>query len=1572
MRKVRKRSFRRIVCLVVALAMMSAYVPVSGTQVAAATVTKKATVAFKASNYHKMCVGKTYGFSLVNKPAKAKYIWKSSKTAVATVGKTGVVKAKAVGTATISCKVTVKGQADKKLTAKVYVVKASKKPATKVTISNKITSMAIGEKYNLNESYSPKNSKDSVNWTSSNTKVATVDKNGVVTAKANGTVKINAKAVSGKGTDSVTIKVSNSVKASTQKDINRLLKAKNASTITIDTKKNVELTIPAGTYSSKKLVVDAKNATINNKGVFNSITIRAIKLHTWKEFAKNNKINVYCNASIVIEANAVSNVILASSGINVTVECKGKSNIDVNKKCTLSVKGTAKASVKINGKAADSTIKTSIPVQMQLSKKVTLEFTNKEAVKSIIKAVSVAVIPIVKGKFTITVIIGDKKVEVSEKGPSNPPTEDKDDKDGRIHAVFGSPSIDGNVDDIWKNAKSIQYLNVIPQAQQTTTTTADLKVMWDDNAIYFLAQVKDPNVSDASSQVYEKDSVEFFLDQDNHRNGTYEGDDSQFRINYKNELSCDHGDLSNLYSATKITEDGYLVEGRVSLSVKPENDVVMGIESQINCATGASREACISIFDKTGTAYQDTGKFGEVVLTGKTKDSVTKPNFYDLKAAISEAKKIDLDRYINGAVVQTIIEDSEKAIADVATTQAVFDELLAKLNKATDALIHNDKVFADKECREIPKKYKTSASQEQQGTLDYVSYSVKDFQTGNVIDKSMMVYVPYGYNKDDNTKKYNVLYLVHGMAENQFTPLGYPGGKSELARVVDNLIADGKMEPMIIVSPTWYLSDENNSGDNLNSLVKNFKEELVNTIMPKIEGTYHTYAESTSAEDLKAAREHRAFGGFSMGGNCTWYRFIDSLDYFKYFVPVSMWAWVSTEECKAAGATGDTDNDIIADYLSMIPGKSGYGPDDFYIFGATGTADLASPGMPNQIEAMKKTDTFKYCGDIRNGNMTFIHYPGGAHNWTCVDLYLYNILPDLFKTAKTWRSDAGLDKDRQVVANFGSPYLDGKEDEIWSKAETVKPQYVTTPENTKATFKTMWDDNALYILAKVYDENISKDSSNPYEQDSLEVFIDQNNDKSKEFGVDDLQLRCNFANDTTADKGDISRLCTKTSTFDGGYIIEERIEFSGLIPENGTKLGIELQINDGKGTGRAGTLNVFDSTGNAWQDTSVFGTVVLTSKKDGDTTPFGPYRLLSLIDSTKKLHADEYKNWKEFETIIAQAQAVADNPKSTETELEAQWTTLNDAMDGLEYTDEAKRIKRYTVMPSEYKGTATSRGTIVNDSYEVDFKGETVTKHYNVFLPAGYNQEDTEQKYNVFYLMHGGGENENTLFGGPGQELELKRIIDIMIEKGDIEPMIVVTPTFYNHVDEAGNRTDDDIANFYKELQNIIIPKVESTYNTAYGAAVDTAKENKARMKDTREHRAFGGFSMGSACTWYTFINSLDYIKYYVPLSGDCWALSGTASSAKSAETAEYLADVVKNSNYTGIDDFKLLCATGSSDIAYPNMNPQMEEMKKLPEFVFDKDTTIGNTYFIVADGGTHAWNFVNQYLYNILPDLFK
>ena len=513
------------------------------------------------------------------------------------------------------------------------------------------------------------------------------------------------------------------------------------------------------------------------------------------------------------------------------------------------------------------------------------------------------------------------------------------------------------IDDVWKLAEPVKYVNY--SHQKETDTAATLKVLWDDKAIYFLAEVKDSNMSLAPANVYEKDSVEFFLDQDNKRDGTYAGDDSQFRINYANEQSCDHGDLLNCYTAAKEVEGGYIIEGRVSLQVPVANDTVMGIESQINDAEGSSRVGTISIFDTTGTAYQDTSKFGEVILVGKKANDVTRANNYDLRKVVAGAQAIDLKRYANADVVTALVEKANNAIANKEATQEEIDQLVIDLSKAIDNLKHNDEIFDEKECLEVPKAYKASDPEEQRGSLEMVTYQAPSENDKNeLIDKNMVVYLPKGYNDPDNTKKYNVLYLVHGMAENEFTPLGYPypGSNGELMRIVDNLIADGKMEPMIIVSPTWYLEDNSNDGNHLNMLVRTFEDELENIIIPTIEGKYRTYAKSTSKEDLVASRDHRAFGGFSMGGNCTWYTYINSFDYFKYYIPVSMWSWIDNTYIAEQGF--EIDENDSADvtkckFLASIPEKYGYTDDDFYLFGATGTADLASPIMPNQFDTMK-------------------------------------------------------------------------------------------------------------------------------------------------------------------------------------------------------------------------------------------------------------------------------------------------------------------------------------------------------------------------------------------------------------------------------------------------------------------------------------------------------------------------------------------------------------------------------------------------------------------------------------------
>ncbi len=626
------------------------------------------------------------------------------------------------------------------------------------------------------------------------------------------------------------------------------------------------------------------------------------------------------------------------------------------------------------------------------------QISNANLVTALMEALDT---PVAGGTKTLAQTLGYDKATNGEQGTERVTVDASGfDASGRVVAYYGSPdSIDGEIEDAWKLAEPVKFTKI---SSGSTSTTATMRVLWDDNAVYFLAEVKDADISDASGNVYEKDSVEFFLDEDNKRCGTYEGDDSQFRINFKNERSSDHGDLTNLYSAAKVVEGGYVIEGRVALSQTPSNGKVMGMEGQINDATGSTRIATLNIFDTTGTAYQDTTKFGQMLLTGKGLNSISKPNFYDLKSLVMSAKDIELQRYSNGNVVDTLIKDSEATIADKASTQAKFDDLLIKLQAAIDNLVHNDLSFDEKECREIPKAYKTSDPESIRGSIVRVDYKTNTYdQDAKDLDKYMLVYLPHGYDANDKTKKYDIVYLIHGNAESQHTAFGGVDQNTELMRAVDNLIAAGKMKPMIIVTPTWYntapFTAERQKEDGL-FRIKNFHNELVKDIIPTIEGKYNVYAQSNSEKDLLAARNHRAIAGFSMGSACTWYNYIYSINYFKYYVPISLWCWQDVDSIKKEGYsfTG-TDDEIKAKYLAEIAKKAGYTKDDVRIFCATGTADLAYNGMNSQIAEMKKlTDTFVYSADLRKGNFYYITLKGGAHNWTCVDRYLYNILPDLF------------------------------------------------------------------------------------------------------------------------------------------------------------------------------------------------------------------------------------------------------------------------------------------------------------------------------------------------------------------------------------------------------------------------------------------------------------------------------------------------------------------------------------------------------------------------------------------------
>ena len=140
-----------------------------------------------------------------------------------------------------------------------------------------------------------------------------------------------------------------------------------------------------------------------------------------------------------------------------------------------------------------------------------------------------------------------------------------------------------------------------------------------------------------------------------------------------------------------------------------------------------------------------------------------------------------------------------------------------------------------------------------------------------VYTKVAWVYLPYGYLQD---QQYNIFYLSHGGWSNETTLMGTDRNPTYFKNVIDHAIEDGKMQPMILVFPTYNNTSESDSGD-------------YNDLIPAVESKYSTYAKDTILEGLKENLDHRCFGRFSMRSVNTWCIFRYYLDYFRYFMPMS-------------------------------------------------------------------------------------------------------------------------------------------------------------------------------------------------------------------------------------------------------------------------------------------------------------------------------------------------------------------------------------------------------------------------------------------------------------------------------------------------------------------------------------------------------------------------------------------------------------------------------------------------------------------------------------------------------------
>lgn len=180
---------------------------------------------------------------------------------------------------------------------------------------------------------------------------------------------------------------------------------------------------------------------------------------------------------------------------------------------------------------------------------------------------------------------------------------------------------------------------------------------------------------------------------------------------------------------------------------------------------------------------------------------------------------------------------------------------------------------------------------------------------------------------------------------------------------------------------------------------------------------------------------------------------------------------------------------------------------------------------------------------------------------------------------------------------YGTISVDADADAAWGNAVNI-PLTINKGSEASANAKALWDDDNLYVYATVNDAVLDKTGAQTHEQDSLEVFIDEDNGKTASYGEDDKQYRINYNNEQSFNgkKCLAENVKSATKTIDDGYVVEAAFKWTDIKPANGTKIGLEFQINDAKGGKRIGTLSWYDETGMGWSGSNVYGTVELTGK----------------------------------------------------------------------------------------------------------------------------------------------------------------------------------------------------------------------------------------------------------------------------------------------------------------------------------------------------------------------------------------
>ena len=195
----------------------------------------------------------------------------------------------------------------------------------------------------------------------------------------------------------------------------------------------------------------------------------------------------------------------------------------------------------------------------------------------------------------------------------------------------------------------------------------------------------------------------------------------------------------------------------------------------------------------------------------------------------------------------------------------------------------------------------------------------------------------------------------------------------------------------------------------------------------------------------------------------------------------------------------------------------------------------------------------------------------------------------------------------EVARAAEAPEVDGEVDDAYEDVEpVVTAKQVSGTGTATAEVRTLWEGDTLYVLAEVTDPVVDVSGSDPWIQDSVELYVDAGNAKNGTYRTEDMQVRVSAENVVSFGTGDEAaqraRVSTATARTATGYVVEASIDLLGTGGADSVH-GVDFQVNDAAEGGRIGITNWADPTGAGYQSTARWGVALLVDDVEPGPTP---------------------------------------------------------------------------------------------------------------------------------------------------------------------------------------------------------------------------------------------------------------------------------------------------------------------------------------------------------------------------------